>query len=137
MTAHGAHVTDVQLPRLAQALLDVQAEELRVGRFEVAADRVDGDAWRLTLARREDRGWAVVGPYRRRGRTCVQHDGFVRLGTRRVVVGATGAAIGNADVAEEGLSGGLVKVDAIVGADDRAVVHLIGNSEARREVELV
>ena len=63
VAAGRAHVADVQLPRFAQALLDVQAEELGVGRFEVAADRVDGDhvaARGLTLAGREDRRCLVV-----------------------------------------------------------------------------
>jgi len=41
------------------------------------------------------------------------------VGCRLVVVHSTCAAIGDADIAKEGLSRWLVKVDAVVGTDDR------------------
>src|SRR6202021_378044 len=72
VAAHCARVADVQQPRMAQTLLDVQAEEFGIWRFEVAAGRVDRDdvaAGGLPLAGREDGGWLVIRPDggRRRG----------------------------------------------------------------------
>jgi hypothetical protein len=139
VAAGRADVADVQQPRLAQALLDVQAEELGVGRFEVAADRVDGDyvaARGLTLGGSEDRRCLVERPDGRCSRR-VENDGLVGLAAGWVVVDAACAPVGDADIAKVGLAGGLVKVDAEVGADDRAFQRLVGETDTRRESSLL
>ena len=144
VAAGRADITDVQLPSLPQLLFDVETEELDVGCFEVAADRVDGDdvaARRLTLGRRKDRCRLVVVPHWNRISTGVDagavDDRLIRLGADRVVVRAAGALVGDADVAKVGLPSGLVIVHAEVGADDRARKRLVGESDARRDIDLV
>ena len=67
----------------------------------------------------------------------MQNDGLVGLAADWVVVGAACAAVGDADIAKEGLAGRLVIVDAVVGADDGAIVDLVGKPDARRDVDLV
>lgn len=84
----------------------------------------------------ENRRGLVVGPDGFGSRR-VENDGLVGLAAGRVVVGAAGALVGDADIAKECLAGGLVKIEPIVRTYDRAAIELVGDSKARREVELV